>query len=91
MINHENLKKACKILDTDYIDYGGKISRWVDPTADYNDCSCGCKHFVPLYDEKYKGPSIDFGVCTNAKSRRYGLLTFEHQAGYGCFELEKIK
>lgn len=91
MINRENLKKACKTLDTDYLDYGGKISRWLDPNSDYNDCSCGCKHFVPLYNEKIEGADTDFGVCTNQKSKRVGLLTSEHQAGYGCFELEKIK
>ena len=91
MISRENLKKACKILDTDYINYGGKISRWLDPNADYDDCSCGCKHFIPLYNDKIEAADVDFGVCTKEKSKRYGLLTFEHQAGHGCFELEKIK
>ena len=85
------LLDICKVLDTDYIDYGGKITRWLDPDADYNDCCDGCKHFIPLYDESYKGQNLDFGVCTNKKSKRCGLLTFEHQAGYGCFEIEKLK
>ena len=40
--------QACKILDTDYIEFGGKISRWADPDADYSDCSCGCKFFNPV-------------------------------------------
>jgi len=85
----QSLLDLCKILDTDYIDYGGKISRWVD-TYNRNDCSCGCKHFIPLYNEKYKDADMDFGVCANKKSKRCGLLTFEHQAGFGCFEVENL-
>jgi hypothetical protein len=85
------LLDACKTLDTDYVDYGGKITRWADPDNNYLDCSCGCKFFNPLYNNKYDGADMDFGVCLNAKSKRYGLLTFEHQAGFGCFEIEKIK
>lgn len=86
----QSLLDLCKILDTDYIDYGGKISR-ADPSYNYNDCSCGCMHFIPLYNEKYKDADMDFGVCTNKKSKRCGLLTFEHQAGFGCFEVEKLR
>tara|TARA_R110000868_G_scaffold2365_10_gene17562 strand:+ start:334 stop:615 length:282 start_codon:yes stop_codon:yes gene_type:complete len=86
-----NLLNICKILDTDYQDYGGKISRWIDPDSDYNDCSCGCKHFVPLYNEKHRDADLNYGVCVNKKSKRCGLLTFEHQAGYGCFEVEKLR
>jgi hypothetical protein len=85
------LFNACKILDTDYVDYGGKITRWADPDNNYLDCSCGCKFFNPLYNNKYDGADMDFGVCLNPKSQRYGLLTFEHQAGFGCFEIEKLK
>jgi len=29
------LLNLCKVLDTDYIDYGGKITRWLDPDSDY--------------------------------------------------------
>jgi hypothetical protein len=29
---------------------------------------------------------MDWGVCTNPRGPRKGLLTWEHQAGYGCFE-----
>lgn len=82
------LLNACKILDTDYSDYGGKITRWLDPDAEYSDCSCGCKFFNPLYNKKDDGVDLDFGVCLNPKSKRYGLLTFEHQAGFGCFKTE---
>ena len=82
------LLNACKVLDTDYVDYGGKISRWADPDNDYLDCSCGCKFFNPLYNNKYDGADMDFGVCLNPDAKRYGLLTFEHQAGFGCFKVE---
>jgi hypothetical protein len=87
----DTILNACKTLDTDYIDYGGKISRWADPDGDYFDCSCGCKFFNPIYNIKQDGPDMNFGVCLNPKSQRHGLLTFEHQAGFGCFTLEKIR
>lgn len=89
----ENLQllELCKVLDTDYVKYGGKITRWLDPDVDYNDCGSGCKYFIPLYNEADKGSDLDFGVCTNKKSKRCGLLTFERQAGFGCFEVEKLK
>ena len=86
-----NLLDLCKVLDTDYSDHGGKIRRYSDPDYNYNDCSSGCKHFVPLYNQKYRDADFDFGVCTNKRSKRCGLLTFEHQAGYGCFEIEKLR
>jgi len=83
-----NLRSLCTILDTDYSDYGGKITRWLDPDYDYADCSRGCMYFIPLHNEENKGPDFDFGVCTNPKSKRCGLLTYERQAGYGCFVSE---
>ena len=70
-----------KILPTDYSDYGGKIERWKDD-SDYPDCSSGCRWYLPL--EGLLGS--DYGVCANKHSPRKGLLTFEHQAGKGCFE-----
>lgn len=83
-----NLRSLCRILDTDYSDYGGKITRWLDPDYNYRDCSHGCKFFIRLHDEKSKGCNFDYGVCTNPKSKRCGLLTYENQAGYGCFSPE---
>jgi hypothetical protein len=85
------LLDLCKVLDTDYSDYGGKIRRHSDPDYNYSDCSGGCKHFIPLYNQKYRDADVDFGVCTNKRSKRCGLLTFENQAGYGCFETEKLR
>jgi hypothetical protein len=32
---------------------------------------------------------FDWGVCAKAGAPRAGLLTFEHQAGYSCFEADE--
>lgn len=42
-----------------------------------NDCSCGCVHFHKLDGKE----GMDWGVCTEPRSPRSGLLTFEHM---GC-------
>ena len=73
-----DLWKIVKVLPTDYSDYGGQVERWVDTNKSYPDCSSGCIHFRKLDD--------DWGVYTNEKGPRAGLLTFEHQAGEGCWE-----
>jgi hypothetical protein len=71
-------------LPTDYRDYGGEVERWADDTKHYPDCSSGCQHFRTL-----AGPlGADWGVCGNPDAPRFGLLTFEHQAGFGCFVLD---
>lgn len=73
---------AClQVLPTDYDAYGGKVNRWADPAVDYPDCSCGCRYFIPLTDPY----AHDWGVCSKAGAPRAGLLTWEHQAGFGCF------
>jgi hypothetical protein len=77
-----NLFECLKILPTDYSDYGGEIKRWQDPQLGYPDCSSGCKFFVPLKEPN----DLDWGVCSKKGAPRAGLLTWEHQAGYGCFE-----
>jgi len=74
------LWKIVKILPTDYTDYGGGVERWRDPTKGYPDCSSGCRHWWAL--------DADWGVCKNPQSPRAGLLTWEHQAGEGCWENE---
>jgi hypothetical protein len=76
------LWQVLKRLPTDYFDYGGEIKRWEDPAKDYPDCSCACRHFVPLHDDL----GYDWGVCANPASPRAGLLTWEHQAGVGCYQ-----
>ena len=69
-------------LPTDYRDYGGEVQRWDHPEEYYPDCSSGCRWWRPLG----KDLGTDWGICTRPGSPRAGLLTFEHQAGYRCFE-----
>ncbi len=76
------LFSICKRLPTDYSDYGGEIKRWDYEGVDYPDCSCGCRWFLPLEGDL----GSDWGVCSKLDGPRAGLLTFEHQAGKGCFE-----
>jgi hypothetical protein len=85
---NDTLWSVVRILPTDYSDYGGSIPRWQDPTRTYPDCSTGCRWWRPLYSELQHGADGDWGVCTNADSPRAGLLTWEHQAGDGCWECE---
>jgi hypothetical protein len=81
----KDLFTCLKVLPTDYDSYGGQIARWADPEGDYPDCSAGCRFFVPIGDE-YR---YDWGVCAKPGAPRAGLLTWEHQAGFGCFEPEQ--
>lgn len=76
------LFECLRILPSDYDEYGGEVKRWERNDLAYPDCSSGCRHFV-LLDGKL---GADWGVCSNPKSPRKGLLTWEHQAGFGCFE-----
>jgi hypothetical protein len=77
-VTRDTVWQVVRILPTDYTDYGGEVMRWQDPNLDYPDCSSGCEHWWPL--------DGDWGVCRNPASPRAGLLTFEHQAGEGCWE-----
>jgi hypothetical protein len=87
MTQHETLFTLLKHLPTDYTDYGGEIERWADVKENYPDCSCGCRYFLPL--EGALGS--DWGVCGKLGAPRAGLLTFEHQAGHGCFEYDELE
>jgi hypothetical protein len=76
---HEHLHTIVRHLPSDFEPYGQR-SR-----ADGGgDCSCGCRHFQPL-----RILPFDWGVCTNPRSPRCSLLTFEHQ---GCehFEMREM-
>jgi len=84
MSEHDILLSIVKRLPSDYTDYGGKIERWQHPEDFYPDCSSGCRYFRRLIGDN--GADPDWGVCTNPRSLRAGLLTFEHQAGHGCYE-----
>jgi hypothetical protein len=77
-----NLAECLKVLPTDYSDYGGEVKRWEDDRLSYPDCSGGCRFFVPLEGSL----GHDWGVCAKEGAPRAGLLTWEHQAGFGCFE-----
>jgi hypothetical protein len=78
-------------LPSDYKDYGGDIERWKYIDVNYPDCSSGCKHWRPLWDEPNEYADADWGICSKKDSPRAGLLTWEHQAGFGCFEYEREK
>ena len=80
---HTLLLASLKRLPTHYTDYGGTVERWAD-SDNYPDCSCGCRWFVPLDGEL----GWDWGVCAKIGAPRAGLLTFEHQTGRGCFEMD---
>ena len=67
---HDLLHLVCVHRPTDFAPYGIR-------QRDAADCSCGCKHYIPLADAL----GADWGVCANPRSPRAGLLTFEHQ---GC-------
>lgn len=77
-----SLFRCLKVLPTDYEEYGGEVKRWKDPKLPYPDCSSGCRHFFSLDGDL----GMDWGVCGNPQAPRSGLLTWEHQAGFGCFE-----
>ena len=79
-ISHDLLFRVMTVLPTDYDDYGGSVRRW-ETGENYPDCSWGCRW--ALWQKGQLGN--DWCVCVNPASPRKGLLTFEHQAGYGCF------
>jgi hypothetical protein len=74
-------------MPTHYMEYGGTVERWKDEDESYPDCSIGCRWAAWL--EQPLGSDYDWCVCTNPRAPCCGLLTFEHQAGYGCFEDER--
>jgi hypothetical protein len=70
------LWQVVEVLPTDYAGYGGEVS---EEDKD-GDCSAGCRWAAYLEN------SGDWLVCTKPGAPRLGLLTWEHQAGHGCFE-----
>ena len=83
------LLRACAVMPTDYTDYGGDAVRWDTDDKMDSDCSSGCRWWCALSSHKANGQverDHDWGVCANPCSPRRGLLTWEHQAGRGCFE-----
>jgi hypothetical protein len=82
-VHHSLLWKACRKLPEDYQPYGDADRGDTERIAP--DCSTGCVHFYLLEDKDGEPLGLDWGVCTNPKSHRCGLLTFEHQ---GCPKFE---
>jgi hypothetical protein len=76
--HHDHLWSVCKSLDADYLPYGSAERLGAD-------CSGGCVFYYKLDDRLDESISNDWGVCTNPRSHRCGLLTFEHQ-GCGHFQ-----
>jgi hypothetical protein len=83
-ITHDRLVLLMPTLPTDYTGYGvGTVNReaiWARGD-DAPDCSMGCAWYLPVQGRL----ATDWGVCCSFSSPRKGFLTFEHQAGYGCF------
>lgn len=84
-LKHDDLRGLAPVMESDYKDYGGTVERWADDDKSYPDCSSGCVWFVKLTGAL----GSDWGVCAKRGWHRAGLLTFEHQAGYGCFESKR--
>ena len=82
---HERLYAIRTVLPTDYAWHGGGVERWSNPDVDYPDCGTGCAYAIPVQGKL----GSDWVVCGNEKGPRYGLLTFEHQAGFGCFAIAR--
>lgn len=75
------------VLPSDWQDYGGTEERWAIGRMDNGDCSSGC-----MWARWLAGPlGSDWCVCARPDGPRFGLLTFEHQAGAGCFETKTRK
>jgi hypothetical protein len=80
---HHRLLRLVKELPQDYQPWGNIDRENVDGKGKFGfDCSCGCKYYRELDGQL----GMDWGVCTNPKSHRVGLLTFEHQ---GCPKFEQ--
>ena len=79
MSHHDALWAVCRHLPGDYLPYGEALRAGPD-------CSGGCKFYYTLADKDGETISYDWGVCSNPRSHRASLLTFEHQ---GCPEFEQ--
>lgn len=82
-IDHDHLLAVSPVRPTDYKDFGGEVERWSGPAQAYPDCSGGCK-WAAWLESPFSG---DWCVCAKPGGPREGLLTFEHQAGFECFEI----
>ena len=79
-LSHDELMQIVLRRPEDYEPYGSVV-RWERDDEAYPDCSVGCAFAAWLAGDL----GADWCVCTNPKSHRVGLLTFEHQ---GCQAFE---
>ena len=82
-VDHGHLWAVCIRLPADYEPYGYRKRDNGEEGTWHADCSTGCRWYVELAGKF----GLDWGVCTNPRSHRCGLLTFEHQ-GCPAFEPE---
>lgn len=80
---HYALYDRRTVLPTDWKEHGGEVDRWAHDGPN-GDCSCGCKWARWLEGDL----GSDWCVCARPDGPRFGLLTFEHQAGT-CFEAKE--
>ena len=78
MEKNDILGRACKFLRNDFEPFG-----CIEPETGEKTCASGCRHYFRLADPN--GDIRSWGVCTNTRSHRVGLLTNEHQ---GCTAFE---
>lgn len=81
---HYALYDRRTVLPTDYTTHGGQVDR--DDTEYGADCSCGCR-WARWLEGDLGG---DWCVCARPDGPRFGLLTFEHQAG-ACYQPKERK
>ncbi len=77
---HEALLQIAVRRPEDYAPWGN-VERWANPALAYPDCSADCRFALDVAGDL----ANDWVICTNPKSHRAGLLTFEHQ---GCQKYE---
>ncbi len=75
----------CTVLSSDYTRAGGDVPRYLEARSSDSDCASGCRWFRAL-DGLDPRIAEEWGLCTSPRSPRRGLLTWQHQAGQGCFE-----
>lgn len=80
-VQHWRLLQVVPQMPQDYPDFGTCPRESEDGATWYADCSAGCRWYIT-----FPAPlGYDWGCCTNPRSHRCGLLTFEHQ---GCPQFE---
>lgn len=86
LITHHLLLGIVRSLPTDYQPWGDvdRDAIW-QREEDAPDCSCGCKWALDVEGKL----GMDWVVCCRKDAPTAGLLRYEHQSGFGCFEKER--